>query len=62
MALIERQGLAAWIMAGPTHGSSVAVPADVRMPKLLDAQSPSCDLVLALGDLVLGDRQEEQDG
>ncbi len=62
MALIERQGLAAWIMAGPTRVSSAAVLADALMPRLREAQSPPHDLVLALVDLVMSGREEEQNG
>jgi hypothetical protein len=62
MALIERQGLAAWIMAGPMPGSRAAVLAEAQLPKLREAQSPPRDLVLALVDLFIGDRAEEQNG
>jgi hypothetical protein len=61
MAFIECQGLAAWLAAGPSCPSRVMVLPEEPLPKLPDSQSPSQDLVLALVDLVLGDRQEEQD-
>jgi hypothetical protein len=54
--------LAAWIMAGPMPGSRAAVLAEAQLPKLREAQSPPRDLVLALVDLFIGDRAEEQNG
>lgn len=58
LALIERQGLAAWAV----HASKSAAPTDLQALELREAAPPPQDLVLALVDLVLGDRQEVQDG
>jgi hypothetical protein len=62
MAFIECQGLAAWIAAGPSCPSSAVIPPEEPLPKLRGPQAPSDGLVLALVDLVLRNRQEEQDG
>jgi hypothetical protein len=58
MAFLERQGLAAW-MEARRAGS---LPAHVQEVELLcEADSPSDRLVLALVDLVLGNRTEVKD-
>jgi hypothetical protein len=51
-AFIERRGLAAWISNVPPGATSV---------QMTETGTPSCDLILALAALVLGDRLEEQD-
>lgn len=58
VAFIERQGLAAWV-AGPVEN---LVPVDGWKPERSEAVAVPPDLVLALVDLVLGDRKEVQDG
>jgi len=58
VAFIERQGLAAWV-AGPAEN---LVPVDGWTPERPEAVTVPPDLVLALVDLVLGDRKEVQDG
>jgi hypothetical protein len=62
VAFIECQGLAGWIAAGPPCPSSAEVTPEEQLLKQQEPQSPSSNLVLALVDLVLGDRQEEKDG
>jgi hypothetical protein len=62
LAFIERQGLAAWMEYGPDNLPPDAVSANLQMPGPGDAETPSHNLVLALADLVLGDRQEVKDG
>jgi hypothetical protein len=62
LAFIERQGLAAWMAYGPDNLPPDAVSADLQMSGPGEAGTPSHTLVLALADLVLGDRQEAQDG
>jgi hypothetical protein len=61
MAFIECQGLAGWIAAGPSCPSGAMIPPEEHLPKLRGAQVPSDGLVLALVDLVVSNRQEEQD-
>jgi hypothetical protein len=56
VAFIESQGLAAWIVAGPPGPSHTLIMPEEPLPKLPDSQSPPQDLVLALVDLILGDR------
>ena len=58
VAFIERQGLAAWV-AGPSEN---AVLVDGWTPEHHEVVTAPPDLVLALVDLVLGDRKEVQDG
>ena len=58
VAFIERQGLAAWV-EGPTEN---AVLVDGWTPEHHEVVTAPPDLVLALVDLVLGDRKEVQDG
>ena len=58
VAFIDRQGLAAWV-EGPAEN---AIPADGWTPERREAVAAPPDLVLALVDLVLGDRKEVQDG
>lgn len=58
VAFIERQGLAAWV-EGPAEN---AAPVDGWTPEHLKAVAAPPDLVLALVDLVMGDRKEVQDG
>jgi len=62
VAFIERWGLAAWIERGLPFQVGSAAPTDGRTPELREAESAPRDLILALADLVLGDRQEAQDG
>ena len=62
LAFIERQGLAAWMAYGPDNLPPDAVSADLQMSGPGEVETPSHTLVLALADLVLGDRQEAQDG
>ena len=62
LAFIERQGLAAWMEYGPDNLPPDAVSADLQMSGPGEVKTPSHTLVLALADLVLGDRQEAQDG
>jgi hypothetical protein len=62
VAFIECQGLAAWIAAGPSCLSSTVIPPEEHLPKLKEPPSPSSGMVLALVDLVVSNRQEEQDG
>lgn len=49
MAFLERQGLAAWMV---TEWSKLWVASESEVVE------PSHDLILALADLVLGDREE----
>jgi hypothetical protein len=58
VAFIERQGLAAWV-EGPADD---AAPVDSWTPERHPAVTAPPDFVLALVDLVLGDRKEVQDG
>jgi hypothetical protein len=58
VAFIERQGLAAWV-EGPAEN---AISVDGWTPEHREAVATPPDLVLALVDLVLGDRKEVQDG
>jgi hypothetical protein len=61
LACVERWGLAAWVEGGcPCLMRSVA-PGDRQTPVLREDESPPHDLILALADLALGDRQEAQD-
>jgi hypothetical protein len=62
LAFIQRQGLAAWVEYGPDCLPGGAVSVDLQTPEPGEAETPSHNLVLALADLVLGDRQEAQDG
>lgn len=62
LAFIQRQGLAAWMEYGPDNLPPDAVSADLQMSGPGEVETPSHTLVLALADLVLGDRQEAQDG
>jgi len=58
VAFIERQGLAAWVEC-PAES---AVPVDGWTLEHHEVAAAPPDLVLALVDLVLGDRKEVQDG
>ena len=58
-AFLEHQGLAAWL-TGPAAGPVALM--DRWIPEPLEALVTPPDLVLALVDLVLGDRKEVQDG
>jgi hypothetical protein len=58
MAFIECQGLAAWIAYVPPGLSPGATWPDLQT---IDAENPDRDLILALADLVFGNRLEEQD-
>jgi hypothetical protein len=62
LAFIERWGLAAWIEGGLPFPVGSAKPTDGPTPALRETEPVPRDLVLALADLVLGDRQEAQDG
>ena len=62
LAFIERQGLAAWMEYGPDSPPSNAVSDDLQMSGPGEVETSNHALVLALADLVLGDRQEAQDG
>jgi hypothetical protein len=62
LAFIERQGLTAWMERGPDSQAADAVSADTQAREPEQAMSLRRDLILALADLVVGDRQEEQDG
>jgi len=59
LAFIERQGLAAWIDAGWNSPSSVNTLEGLQITTIHGPEKSSVDLVLALADLVLGDRQEK---
>lgn len=58
MAYIECRGLVAWIAYVLPCLSFVAASADLQTA---ETENPGYDLILALADLVLGDRLEEQD-
>ena len=62
LAFIERQGLTAWMERGPDSQTADAVSADPQAREPEQAMPRRRDLILALADLVVGDRQEEQDG
>jgi hypothetical protein len=54
ITFIECRGLAAWMSYVPPGAAS----ADLQIAA---GKSPESDLIVALADLVLGDRQEEKD-
>ena len=58
MAFIECRGLAAWIAYVPPDLSPGATMAGLQTS---ETENPGSDLILALAELVLGDRLEEQD-
>ena len=60
LAFIECQGLVAWMERGlyPAIG---AASADQQTRVAGGAEPPQRDLIVILADLVLGNRQEEQD-
>ena len=58
MAFIEYRGLVAWLTDKPPCLSPGALPADLQTA---ESENPDCDLILALADLVLGNRLEEKD-
>jgi len=58
MAFIEYRGLMAWLTDEPPCLSPGALPADLQTA---ESENPDCDLILALADLVLGNRLEEKD-
>jgi hypothetical protein len=62
LAFIERQGLTAWMERGPDSQSADAVSADTQAREPEQAVPLRRNLILALADLVVGDRQEEQNG
>ena len=62
LAFIERQGLTAWMERGLDSQAADAVSADPQAREPEQAMLLRRDLILALADLVVGDRQEEQDG
>jgi len=62
LAFIQRQGLAAWLEYAPDNLPPGPVSVDLQTPGQGEAETPSRNLVLALTDLILGDRQEAQDG
>lgn len=59
---IERQGLTAWMERGPDSQAADAVSADTLAREPEPAMPLRRDLILALADLVVGDRQEGHDG
>jgi hypothetical protein len=62
LAFIERQGLTVWMEHGPDSQAADAVSADTQAREPEQAMPLRRDLILTLADLVVGDRQEEQDG
>jgi transposase len=62
LAFIERQGLTAWMERGPDSQAADAVSADTQAREPEQAVPLRRNLILALADLVVGDRQEEQNG
>jgi len=58
MAFIEYRGLVAWLTDKPPCLSPDALSADLQTA---ESENPDCDLILALADLVLGNRLEEKD-
>ncbi len=58
MAFFEYRGLVAWLTYEPPCLSPGARSADLQT---VATESAECDLILALADLVLGDRLEEKD-
>lgn len=62
LTFIKRQGLTAWMERGPDSQAADTVSADTQAREPEQAMPLRRDLILALVDLVVGDRQEEQDG
>jgi hypothetical protein len=57
LAYLECRGLAAWMAYVPPGPAPGAAPVGLQTA---DVESPGCDLILSLANLVLGDRLEAQ--
>lgn len=61
LAFVERQGLAAWMEHGVDDPAVGADSADQQTCGSGETEPLQRDLIVILADLVLGNRQEEQD-